>query len=164
MLEQPLIEKLYDMKLNGMAAAFEEQRREPAAADLSFDDRFGLLVERQYLYKEERALRTRLHFAGLKDSGACIEDINYRLKRDISRDQVEALIAPEWLRQGRNALITGATGLGKSNIAEARPRPACRNGCRRGPRRQLPDRAAQGRRGRPSGRRRLRPGKGRSAG
>ena len=130
MLEQPLIEKLYDMKLNGMAAAFEEQRREPAAADLSFDDRFGLLVERQYLYKEERALRTRLHFAGLKDSGACIEDINYRLKRDISRDQVEALIAPEWLRQGRNALITGATGLGKSYIAEALARQACRNGFR----------------------------------
>ena len=130
MLHEPVTEKLHEMKLNGMAAALEEQRRDPTMTDLSFDDRFGLLVERQHLYHEERALRTRIHFAGLRDSGACIEDINYRAKRNVSRSQVEVLIAPEWLSQGRNALITGPTGVGKSYIAEALARQACRNGFR----------------------------------
>ena len=130
MLHEPLTEKLHQMKLNGMAVAYEEQRRDAAMVDLSFDDRFGLLVERQHLYREERALRTRIHFAGLRDSGACIEDIDYRAKRNVSRSQVEVLIAPEWIAQGRNSLITGPTGVGKSYIAEALARQSCRNGFR----------------------------------
>ena len=130
MLFEPMMEKLYAMKLNAMAAALEDQRKDAAITELSFEDRLGLLVERQFLYKEERALRTRLRYAGLKDSGPCLEDLNYRLKRGLSRSQLEVLMAPDWIRQGRNALFTGATGLGKSYIAEAVARQACRNGYR----------------------------------
>lgn len=130
MLFEPMMTKLHAMKLTGMAAALEEQRRDASFAELSFEDRLGLLVERQFLYKEERALRNRLRYAGLKDSGPCAEDINYRLQRNLSRSQLEVLLAPDWVHHGRNALITGRTGLGKSYIGEAIARQACRNGIR----------------------------------
>ena len=68
MLIEPMMEKLYAMKLNGMATAVEEQRKDPEIADLGFEDRLGIIVERQYLYKEDRALKSRLRYAGLNDS------------------------------------------------------------------------------------------------
>ena len=130
MLFEPLMEKLYAMKLNGMAAALEEHRNDPQATALSFEDRFALLVERQYLFKEDRALKNRLHDAGLRTDGPCVENLNYRAERHLSRTQLDVLISPEWIRQGRHALLTGPTGDGKSYIAEALARQACRNGFR----------------------------------
>ena len=127
MLIEPIIEKLYVMKLNGMAAAFEEQRKDSAVAELGFEDRLAMLVERQFLYKEDRALKSRLRYAGLNDSGPCVENINYRAKRNLSRSQLEALISPQWILHGRNGMLTGPTGVGKSYIAKALARQACRN-------------------------------------
>ncbi len=130
MLFEPLMEKLYAMKLNGMAAALEEQRKDSQITSLPFEDRLALLVERHYLFRENRALKNRLHYAGLKDAGPSVENINYRAKRNLSRSQLEVLIGPEWIQQGHHALLTGATGLGKSYIAEALAKQACRNGFR----------------------------------
>jgi DNA replication protein DnaC len=130
MLVEPMMEKLYAMKLNGIATALEEQRKDPAITDLGFEDRLAMLIERQYLYKEDRALKNRLRYAGLNDSGPCIENIDYRAKRNLSRSQIEPLAAPQWILQGRNAILTGATGVGKSYIAEAIARQACWNGFR----------------------------------
>jgi DNA replication protein DnaC len=130
MLIEPMMEKLYAMKLNGMAAAVEEQRKDPEIADLGFEDRLGIIVERQYLYKEDRALKSRLRYAGLNDSGPCIENINYRGKRNLSRSQLEPLVATQWISHGQNAMITGPTGVGKSYIAKAVARQACQNGFR----------------------------------
>jgi len=127
MLIEPLIEKLYAMKLNGMAAAFEEQRKDSTVGELGFEDRFAMLVERQYLYKEDRALKSRLRYAGLNDTGPCLENINYRAKRNLSRSQLEPLMAPQWILHGRNVMLTGPTGVGKSYIAKALARQACRN-------------------------------------
>ena len=73
MLPEPTMEKLHAMKLNGMAEAWEEQRQQPHSSDLSFDDRLALLVERQWIWKENRALATRLQYAHLKQT-ACLED------------------------------------------------------------------------------------------
>jgi DNA replication protein DnaC len=130
MLFEPLMEKLYAMKLNGMAAALEEQRKDSQITSLSFEDRLTLLVERQYLFREDRALKNRLHYAGLKEGGPCVENINYRAERNLSRSELEVLVGAEWINQGRHALLTGPTGVGKSYIAEALARQACRNGFR----------------------------------
>ena len=75
MLNEPTMNKLYEMKLNGMAEAYQEQRGGRSTADLSFDERFAMLVERQWLWKENRALATRLTYARLKQSAA-IEDLD----------------------------------------------------------------------------------------
>jgi hypothetical protein len=89
MLNEPTMQKLYAMKLNGLAEAYEEQRRQPKMASLSFDERFAMLVERQWIWKENRALATRLRHATLKEQaciGAC---------RNQSPDPGSALIIPE---------------------------------------------------------------------
>ena len=130
MLIEPMTEKLYAMKLNGMAIALEEQRKDPTIAELVFEDRFALLVERQYTYTEERAFKTRLHYAGLKENGPCLEGIDYRAKRKLSRNLLEPLITTQWILHGQNALITGPTGVGKTYIAKAIARNACKNACR----------------------------------
>ena len=125
MLTQPTIDKLHTMRLYAMADALVEQRQSAQITDLSFEDRFGLLVERQYQQKQNRAFSNRLRYAGLSPSGPCIEDIDYRHPRNLTRSQLEVLIAPEWVSHGRSALITGATGLGKTYLAAALARQAC---------------------------------------
>ncbi len=130
MLTEPMMDKLCAMKLHGMAAALEDQRRDSNISDLGFEDRFGMLVERQYLERQARAFASRLRYAGLKQDGPCVEGINYRLERELSRSQLENLLGPDWIRHGRNVLLIGKTGLGKSYLGEALIRQACYNGFR----------------------------------
>ena len=92
MLTEPTLEKLYAMKLNGLAEAWQEQQQQPHSSDLSFDERLAMLVERQWHWKENRALVTRLKFAQLKQS-ACLEDIDFRHPRGLKRAAVEQLAA-----------------------------------------------------------------------
>jgi DNA replication protein DnaC len=129
MLLEPTINKLNAMKLNGMAEALEEQRRSPQTATWSFEDRLTMLVERQWLWKENRALKTRLRFAKLRQT-ACLEDIDYRHHRGLQRAVIDQLAAGDWLDYGQNCIITGATGLGKSYLACALAQKACRDGYR----------------------------------
>ena len=75
MLHEQTIDKLYAMKLNGMAEAFKEQLELPDMVDLSFEDRFALLVDRQWVWKEDRRMRRLLSNAKLK-LNACVEDID----------------------------------------------------------------------------------------
>lgn len=130
MLIEPTMDKLHSMKLGGMVAALEEQRRNPDITELSFEDRFAMIVERQHLERRQQAFIARLKYAGLREAGPSIEAINYRLERMLTRSQLEVLIGPDWIRHSRNALFTGPTGLGKSFIGEAIARQACYNGFR----------------------------------
>ena len=130
MFIEPMIEKLYAMKLNAMVSALEEQRKDPTITELAFEDRLALMVERQYVYREDRAFKCRLHYAGLKDTGPCLEGIDYRVKRNLSRSQLEPLLTRQWIVHGQNAMFTGPTGVGKSYIAKALARQACNNGIR----------------------------------
>jgi DNA replication protein DnaC len=123
------MQKLNAMKLFGMAQAFEEQLQQPQFTELSFEDRLTLLVERQWIDKEDRALRTRLTFSGLKQT-ACIEDIDYRSARGFKRAQIEQLARCEWVRYHQNCIISGPTGVGKSFIGCALAQKACREGYR----------------------------------
>ena len=108
-----------------LAEAWQEQQQQPQSSDLSFDERLAMLVERQWIWKENRALVTRLKFAQLKQS-ACLEDIDYRHPRGLKRAAVEQLASCDWIRHHRHCIITGPTGVGKSYLACALAHQACR--------------------------------------
>lgn len=129
MLNEQTMTKLYAMKLNGMADGYEEQRQQPQMADLSFDERFGMLVDRQWRWREERALKTRLRNAKFKIE-ACIEDVNYCASRGLKRAQIDQLSSSEWVRFHQNLILTGPTGTGKTFLACAVGQKACRDGYR----------------------------------
>ena len=127
MLYEQTVTRMEAMKWGGMVTALEEQRQQTAIADLDFEERFGMLVERQWLWQENRALTQRLRKARLKMQ-ACLEDINYRHKRGLRRDSIEQMIGADWVRCHRNAIITGPTGTGKTYLACALGHQACRDG------------------------------------
>ena len=127
MLNEQTIEKLYAMKLNAMADAFREQSEQPETYELSFEDRFGLLVDRQWTWKEERRMKGLLSGAKLKING-CIEDIDYRTPRGLDKSVILRLAECDWIRHAQNVIITGATGVGKTYLACAMANRACRMG------------------------------------
>ena len=127
MLTHQTLEKLHALRLDGMAQALEEQCRQTDISQLEFEDRLALLVERQWLWKENRALATRLHYAQFK-LAAALEDIDYRHPRGLKRAQIDQLRAAPWVAQHRNCLITGPTGSGKTYLACALAHQACRDG------------------------------------
>jgi len=127
MLNQPTIEKLHTMKSYGMAEAFRAQAETPDMSQLSFEERFAMLVDQQWLWKENRALARRLSIAKLKERGV-IEDINYQHPRGLDRKLIRTLSSSEWVRQKQNLLLIGPTGIGKSWLACALAHKACRDG------------------------------------
>jgi len=127
MLNEQTIEKLYAMKLNAMADAFREQSEQPETYELSFEDRFGLLVDRQWTWKEERRMKGLLSGAKLKING-CIEDIDYKTPRGLDKSVILRLGGCDWIRHAQNVIITGATGVGKTYLACALANRACRMG------------------------------------
>ena len=127
MLNQPTIEKLQAMKLYGMADAFREQIDTAGSSQLSFEERFGLLVDRQGTWKEGRALTRRLQLAKFKERGV-VEDIDYQHPRGLDRKLMRTLATSEWIRVHHNILFTGPTGIGKTWLACALAHKACRDG------------------------------------
>jgi DNA replication protein DnaC len=127
MLHEQTIEKLYTLRLHGMAQALQEQMKAPDVANLAFEERLAMLVDAQWLWKENRALSVRLKNASLKHH-ASIENINYRHARQLDRSQMRSLASCQWVQQHQNVLITGPTGIGKSYLCCALLEKACREG------------------------------------
>jgi DNA replication protein DnaC len=127
MLNEQTIEKLYHMKLNGMAEAFKEQLHQPDLADLSFEERFALLVERHWTWKEDRRMKRLLSLAKLKIN-ACIEDIDFKAPRGLQKSVILQLSSCDWIKNAHNVIITGPTGAGKTYLACALANRACRMG------------------------------------
>ena len=91
MLKQPMIEKLLSMRLHGMAEALKAQEEDPAARELSFLERLGLLVDQQWNWRENQALGRGLKNAKLR-TNACVEDIDYRGARGLDKSVVRAIL------------------------------------------------------------------------
>lgn len=127
MLHQPTLTTLKALKLPGMAAAFEEQFVQPITQSLSFEDRFGLIVDREATHRDNQKLGRLLKNARLKHT-ACVEDIDYRAGRGLDKAVMASLIGCEWVRQAQNLILTGATGCGKTWLACALGNQACRQG------------------------------------
>ena len=127
MLTQPTIEKLHAMRLTAMAQAFQEQSANPNMAALSFEERFGLIVDHQMTELENRRMQNRLKSARLRLS-ASVEDLEFRGNRGLDRSLVMSLTQNQWVRSHQNILVTGPTGAGKSYLACALAQKACRDG------------------------------------
>lgn len=126
MLQQTL-DKLHQMKLVGMAQALEEQLSQPETGALSFEERLGLLVDREADLRENRRLAWRLKEARLKQP-ACVEDVDFRHPRGLDRSVFFSLATCQWIQAHHNVIITGPTGVGKTYIACALANKACRLG------------------------------------
>jgi len=126
MLTQPLLDKLTQLRLPAFRAALEEQLCSPHYADLSFEDRLGLLVDRECTHRGSSRLQRRLKAAGLH-LPATIEDLDLSPSRGIDRHLVLQLAQGEWIGQHLNILILGATGVGKTFLACALAHAACRH-------------------------------------
>jgi len=127
MLTEHTLEKLYSMKLNGMADAFKEQLLHSNMDDLSFEERFSLLVDHLWTWKEDRRMKRLLNNAKLKIN-ACIEDIDFKTPRGIDKSVVLSLSSCNWIKSAQNIIITGPTGVGKTYLACALVNRACRLG------------------------------------
>jgi DNA replication protein DnaC len=127
MLTHPTLEKLQALRLSGMARAFQDQQRLPEVDSLSFEERLGLLVDREMTDRENRRLKTRLQQARLRQQAA-LEDIDFRQPRGLDKSLITQLASCHWVAQHHNVLITGPTGCGKTFLACALAHKACREG------------------------------------
>jgi len=128
MLTHPTLEHLRALKLDGMARALEEQRLLPACDDLAFEDRLGLLVDRERHWRDNRRLDRLLRAAKLKHADACLEDVNHGPGRGIDKRLIASLSGCDWIRQAQSLLLTGPTGVGKTWLACALGQQSCRQG------------------------------------
>ena len=127
MLNHPTLDKLEALRFNGMVKALTEQMAVPDIEELSFEERLGLLVDREMTEREDRRLKTRLRQAKLRQT-ACVEDIDYRHPRGLDKSLMLDLAGCQWIKRHLNIMITGPTGVGKTWIACALAQKACREG------------------------------------
>jgi DNA replication protein DnaC len=130
MLNEPTIEKLKVLRLDGMTAAWLEQQKNPAEASLAFDERFGMLVDAEWAHRDNKRMTRTLKEAKLRFSQACIEGIDYPAKRELDKAVIRQLATCRWVQEHQAVLITGMTGTGKSYLACALAHQACRKGYR----------------------------------
>jgi DNA replication protein DnaC len=130
MLMEPTLEKLRAMHLDGMATGLVEQQNNGDAAKLSFDERFGMLVDAEWMHRENKRLERALREARLKLGQACIEDIDYAARRELDKGVMRQLATCRWVHEHQSILVTGMTGTGKTYLACALAQQACRKGFR----------------------------------
>ena len=128
MLTNPTMNKLLALSLTGMAAALKDQLERADYASLAFEDRLGLLVDREATERENRRLERNLKAAKLRISNACIEDLDLHSPRGLDRSVILSLADAQWVRAHQNVLIVGPTGVGKTYLACALAQAALRRG------------------------------------
>ncbi len=127
MMHHPTLDKLQKLKLAGMLSALQEQESVSDIRSMPFEERLGLMVDREMTERENRRMQTRLRMAKLKQNSA-MENIDFKTARGLDRSVIMKLADCEWVKEHMNVLITGATGLGKTYLACALANKACREG------------------------------------
>jgi len=127
MLIQPLLDKLTQLRLPAIRSGLEEQLQNPHYAELSFEDRLGLLVDLECTRREDNSLRRRIKTARFT-LPAVIEDLDLSPARGLDRGLILELAQNEWVRRHLNILALGPTGAGKTYLACALGHAACRQG------------------------------------
>lgn len=127
MLKTQTMEKLRALKFNGMLKGLEEQLASSEYQSLSFEERFGLLVDRETIERENQRLKSRLKQAKLRQQ-ACFEGIDYHHPRGLNKSMILSLGTCQWIHEHQNIIITGATGVGKSYLTCALAHKACLEG------------------------------------
>lgn len=130
MLTEPTRQKLSELRLTAMADTWEQQCRDARSSDLSFDERFALIVEAEHCARHNRRLARLLKDAELRIAGACFEDIEVSAERGLEKAMLRQLAQGAWVQDHLNVLVTGPTGVGKSYLASAIGQSACRRGLR----------------------------------
>ena len=126
MTTQSTIDKLIEMRLTSMSDAFRIQMDDPKMKEISFEDRFGMLVDIEYSNRKSNSLKRLIRNAGFDQPDAYIGDINYTSGRKLNRSLIERLATCEYITEHRNLFITGATGSGKTYLACAFGMEACK--------------------------------------
>lgn len=127
MTVQSTVDKLREMRLSAMASAFELQSASGKFTDLTFEDRFGMLVDKEWELRKNNKLARLIRDAGFRYPGACMEDIEYHADRKLNRSQLLRLAGCEYIRNNHHIIIEGASGSGKTYLANALGVAACRN-------------------------------------
>jgi DNA replication protein DnaC len=105
MLQQPMKEKLYALKLQGMIEALEHQEQDEAARELSFLDRLALLIDQQWNWRQNQALTRRVIASRLRGT-ACVENIDYRAERGLNRSVIRGLAQEStWVANHEHILL-----------------------------------------------------------
>jgi DNA replication protein DnaC len=130
MLREPTVEKLQTLKLHAMAQAWTEQQQTAELTSLAFDERFALLVEAEWLARENKRVGRALREAKLKLTQACVEAIDFPARRELDKAVIRQLATCRWVHEHQNVIVVGATGVGKSFLACALAHQACRQGYR----------------------------------
>lgn len=121
------IDQLRQLKLSGMSQAFAEQLEQPPLQDLTFNERFALLVDREILHRSNRRLTNLLRQARLRQN-ALAENVDYAHQRNLNKSQFLSLLSCDFIHKHHNLLVTGPTGCGKSYLSCVVGHQACRNG------------------------------------
>jgi DNA replication protein DnaC len=128
MMLEATLAKLNQLKLTGMAEGLTEQAQSTLYGDLSFEERLGLLVDREMTVRDNRRLTNLLRGAKLRYASACPEEIDFRTPRGLSKEVILSLMQNGWVKSKQNVIVTGPTGSGKTFIACALANSACRSG------------------------------------
>ena len=119
MLSNTTVSKLHEMKLSVMAASFQQQLDTSASAELGFEERFGLLVDAEWVSRKNNRLKRLIRKADYAFPGACLEDIEYHADRKLDKTLIARLGTCGYIDDCRNVIILGATGSGKTYLANA---------------------------------------------
>ena len=128
MLRNETIEKLKTLRQPGFVEALEEQYTSSTFKEMSFEERQGLLVDREQSKRKSNRIQRLLRQAKFQNSEACVENINYSIERKLDRQVILELASCQYLRHASNINIFGATGAGKSYLGQALGQAACRLG------------------------------------
>jgi DNA replication protein DnaC len=127
MLNEQTIEKLGELRLRSMARAFRDQLDDPAMAGMSFEDRFGLIVDRQWSDRKNAYIQRLTKAATFKLPGASVENIEYYADRKLKKDEILMFASGKYIENKNNIIIMGASGAGKSYMGCALGVTACRH-------------------------------------